>query len=94
MSLEVERLMRKEKLLDDLSAYKEFQWKCGEHVQTKSKAGDINQSVILWKIIQDVPLGLVGKHNISRYSKGQARNQGKECRHMCHSGESIEGGRM
>lgn len=91
MSLEVKRLMREEILFDDLSAHEEFQWKCSEHVQTESKTGDVNQSIILRKIIQDVPLRLVGKHNIGRYGKGHARNQGKKCRHMCYSGKAIEG---
>ena len=45
MTVHAEGLMRKEKLLDDLTADEQLKWKCREHIQPEAEPRDVDESV-------------------------------------------------
>jgi len=59
------------------STDKQLQRERSEHIHSKAEPRHVNQGIILWKIIQNIPLSLVREYHESRYRQHATCDQRK-----------------
>jgi len=88
MPLAVKTLMRKEVVLDNLSADEQLKRQGRKHVQTKAKACHIDERVIGREVVEYVTLCFVGEYKVAGHCQRATRhkrNHRRNVRNLCET---------